>query len=299
MINLFFLKTFVDIAKMGSFRAAAFKNNITQPAVTQHIRRLENELGCKLFERENKKVTLTSSGKTFLVYAENILKQYEEAKAQLSAVGKRFLGVIKIATIYSIGLYELKSIVKNYLKKFPMVEIHLEYHPVNKIYEMVANRLVDFGFVAYPQRRQEIITEVFAEEELVVVQSRHHPVLKKRTSQLKDLNNVRFVAFAIDTPTRRAIDNFLQDKGVYPNIVNEYDNIETLKSAIELGIGCSIIPKDTLTQETKTRSLEIISVKELNLMRPLGILYPKGKVFNATTQAFHDIVFDTQKTYDI
>lgn len=298
MINLFFLKTFVDVAKTGSFRSAAFKNFVTQPAVTQHIRILEKKLGCKLFERQNKKVVLTPCGNAFRVHAESILKQYEEAKIQLAEIDKQFFGTIRIATIYSIGLYELKPIVRNYLRRFPKVDIQLEYHPFNKIYEMVSSRTIDFGFVAFPQKKQGIILEEFDREELVLVQAVHHPIFRKKEISLKDLDKARFVAFSINSPTRRAIDNFLHDKKIYPNVVNEYDNIETLKSAIELGIGCSLIPKNTVSQETKNRSLEIVHTKGLTLTRPLGIIYPKGKVFATTTRAFYNTVVDSA-TYEI
>ena len=274
MINLFFLKTFVDAAKVGSFRSAASKNFVTQPAVTQHIKLLEKKLGCKLFERQNKKIFLTPCGNAFLSYAESILKQYEEAKIRLAEINKQFFGTIRVATIYSIGLYELKSVVRDYLKKFPKVNLHLEYHPFNKIYEMVVHRTIDFGFVAYPQKKQDIATEVFAEDELVLVQSAHHPIFKKKRILLKNLHNVRFAAFATNTPTRRAIDRFLHDKKIYPNIVNEYENIETLKSSVALGIGCSIVPRNTVIQEVKNRSFEILYSERLALKPPFAIFFP-------------------------
>ena len=294
MVNLFFLKTFVDAAKTGSFRSAAFKNFVTQPAVTQHIRLLEKKVGCQLFERQNKKIVLTPSGSAFLLHAENILKQYEEAKMQVAEINKQFFGTIRIATIYSIGLYELKPIIRNYLKQFPKVDIHLEYHSFNKIYEMVSNRTIDFGFVAFPQKRQSIVLEVFAEEDLILAQSKNQPIFKKAEISLKDLGEARFVAFTINAPTRQAIDHFLHGKKIYPNVVNEYDNIETLKSAIELGIGCSIIPKNTITQEIKNRVFDIPRVRGLTLTRPLGIIYPKGKVFSATTRAFYDMAINSE-----
>ncbi|MBI2094722.1 MAG: LysR family transcriptional regulator [Candidatus Omnitrophica bacterium] len=290
MINLFFLKTFVDTAKTGSFHSAAQKNYVTQPAVTQHVKILEDKFGCKFFERQNKKIVLTPCGKTFLPYAENILKQYEESKMRLKEMKQQFTGMIRLATIYSIGLYELQPVVKHYLKKFPKIDIRLEYHPFEKIYEMTANRGVDFGFVAYPKKKYGIIHEVFDEEKLVLAQSSHHPVIRHKKIRLADLNKANFVAFAAHTPTRDAVDEFLMEKGIRPNLVSEYDNIETLKSAIQLGIGCSLVPRIALAHELKDRSLEIIDVRGLHLRRPLGILYAKEKIFTESTQAFYNLM---------
>ncbi|MBI4352798.1 MAG: LysR family transcriptional regulator [Candidatus Omnitrophica bacterium] len=290
MVNLFFLKTFVDVAKVGSLRAAAYKNYVSQPAVTQHIQLLEEKLQCKLFERQKKKVLLTPCGRVFLASAENILKLYEEAKMKVGETQNRFEGTIRIATIYSIGLYELQPLIRSFLRRYPKIDIHLEYQPFNKIYEMVMNQSVDFGFVAFPKRKYGVISETFAEEELVLAQSPHHPVIPKKKTALRELNQAKFVAFRMETPTRGAIDEFLKKNGAEPRVVNEYDNIETLKSAILLGLGCSIVPKNTILRELKDRALETIPLQGLSLKRPLGILHHKGKAFTRSTQDFYEMI---------
>ena len=295
MINLFFLKTFIDTAKTGSVREAAVKNYVTQPAVTQQIHLLEEKLGCKLFNRHNKKMALTAAGKIFLLYAENILGQYEESKMRIREMDKEFIGTIRIATIYSIGLYQLQPIIRQYLKRFPKMDIRLEYHSFEQIYEMVANHKADFGFVSHPKERRGIMSRVFEEEKLVVAQSRSHPVLKKKKAELRDLNNVKFVAFSAPTPTRLAIDSFLHSNSVRPLIVNEYDNVETLKSALQLGIGCSIVPEITIARELKEGSLEVIPIKTLTLKRPLGILCLKEATHSKSLRKFYEAVLKNHR----
>lgn len=294
MVHLVFIKTFVDIARTGSFRMAAEKNFMTQPAVSQQVRQLEEKLGAQLLERQNKKAYLTPAGKIFLTHAETILKQYEEAGARIHEASNpaQVQGPIRLATIYSIGLYELQPIVRKFLRQYPKVELHLEYQPFDKIYELVSNRAIDFGLVAYPERRYGIVTETFAEDQLVLVQSPHHPVLKKKAPSLSDLNGVKFVAFSAGTPTRIAIDNYLRSRGVFPAVVSEYDNIETLKSSVDLGIGCSILPRKTIQKEIKEGTIEVIPSVKINLTRPLGILYPKGKVFTSGMQIFYEMMLN-------
>ncbi|VAX37441.1 hypothetical protein MNBD_UNCLBAC01-1079 [hydrothermal vent metagenome] len=293
MVDLFFLKTFVSVAKFSSFRVAAERNFITQPAVSQHIRILEQKFKSKLFERQGKRISLTAAGKIFLPCAENILKQYEEAKIQIGEINNKYTGTIRIATIYSIGLHELQKKLRSFLRKYPQVDIHLEYCHNNTIYEMILNRTIDFGLVAFPRKTPGIISKQFSDDNLVLIQSPHHPVINKKTISLKNLNYEKFIAFAHNTPTGKIIHKLLRKENVLPKIVHEYDNIETLKSAVQIGMGCAIVPKSTVAQELKTKTLEMIKVTDLSLTRPLGILHPEGKTFTKSSKTFYAMMTNT------
>lgn len=292
MVNLFFIKTFVSVAKSGSFRIAAERNFITQPAVSQHIQVLEENLGAKLFERNRKKTSLTHAGQTFLPFAENLLLTYAEAKTRVGETLNKYNGTIRIATIYSIGLHELQPIIQKFLHKYPKVDVHVEYHHSNVIYEMLLNRGVDLGLVAYPQKKSGIVSKIFTEDEIILVQSPRRPVLKKTGGvPIASLNQAKFIAFSTNTPTGKMISRFLRERKISPQVIHEYDNIETLKRAVEIGMGCAFIPRNTVLQELKNRTLEIIRLNEkLNLKRPLGILYVKGKTFSKSTQTFLELI---------
>lgn len=294
MLNIFFLKTFVDVAKSGSASFAAQKNYVTQPAVTQHLQILESKLDCKLFERHKRKFELTPSGHALLHYAEIILRQFEEAKTRIGEINQRQSFNLRLGTIYSIGLYELQPLVKQFLKKFPETHIHLEYHPFHQIYDLVANRDIDFGFVAFPSAHPKgVSVEIFHKEKLVLIQSPMQRVFGKGSSvTFKDLNKAKFVSFSTDTPTRNAIDAFLRSKQCFPATVHEYDNVETLKSAVTLGIGCSIVPESSIRNELRDRSLEVVPFKPFTLERPLAILHRKGKHLSQTEKIFHKMVLE-------
>ena len=290
MINLFYLKTFVAVTKTLSFRVAAERNFITQPAVSQHIRIIEKKLNVTLFERRGKNILLTSAGKAFLPYAENILKQYEDAQAHIRELENKFGGTIRVATIYSIGLYELKPAVQKFLKKYPQVNLHLEYQKSSTIYEMVSNRTVDFGMVAFPQKRNGVVAQTFAEDELVLAQSPQQRILPKRTIALKDLEGVKLIGFAADTATGKVIQHFFAARKIRPDIRHEYDNIELIKSAVILGLGCALLPKKTILRELKDRTLETVNVPGLDIKRPIGVLYPGNKIFTKTTRTFYEML---------
>lgn len=290
MVDLFYLKTFVAVTKTRSFRVAAERNFVSQPAVSQHIRVLEKKLGAALFERRGKNVALTRAGETFLPYAENILKQYEEAQTRVRELDNKFGGTIRIATIYSIGLYELQPVIKQFLKKYPEVNLRVEYHQNAAIYEMVSSRVIDFGFVAFPQKRSGVVAQTFAQDELVLAQSPQQRVIPRKTIALKDLEGVKLIGFAAGTGTGKVIQHFFAAKKVRPDIRHEYDNIELIKSAVVLGLGCALVPHKTILRELNDKTLETVEVKGLAIKRPIGVLYPGNKVFTKTTRTFYEMV---------
>lgn len=290
MVDLFYLKTFVAVTRTRSFRVAAERNFVSQPAVSQHIRVLEKKLGAALFERRGKNVALTRAGETFLPYAENILKQYEEAQTRVRELDNKFGGTIRIATIYSIGLYELQPVIKQFLKKYPEVNLRVEYHQNAAIYEMVAGRVIDFGFVAFPQKRSGVVAQTFAQDELVLAQSPQQRVIPRKTIALKDLEGAKLIGFAAGTGTGKVIQHFFAAKKIRPDIRHEYDNIELIKSAVVLGLGCALVPRKTILRELNDKTLETVEVKGLAIKRPIGVLYPGNKVFTKTTRTFYEML---------
>jgi len=291
MIDLFFIQTFLHVVRTGSFRKAAEESHISQPAVSQQITLLEKRIGAVLLERKSRKIHLTDAGQAFLPYAEKIVGLYGEAKMTVGEVMNNFNGTIKVGTIYSIGLYELQPIIKKYLKKFPKIDIRLEYLHNNEIYQGVTNRTLDFGIVAFPRKKREIICETFLEDTLTLIQSHKNPVFKKSPIEFHQLHRIPFVTFTADTPTGTKINHLFRTQKISPKIIHAYDNIEVLKRAVEVGMGCALVPKSTIEHELKNKSLQVVNMHgELDFTRPLGILRPKGKTLNKSLFSFHEMI---------
>lgn len=286
MVDIFFLKTFVTAARKGSFRIAAERNFITQPAVSQQMRTLEQQFGCKLFQRQGKNVTLTDSGKILLHYAENILHEYQEAQEHIQNIESEYVGTIRVATVHSIGLYKLQPLIRKYLARHPRVRVKLEYSQSQPIYEMIQNQKTDFGFVAYPRSFQSIENHIFHNEPLVCIQSPFKPVFEKKRIQLSDLNRQPYITFSANVPTGKAIDNFLKDNHVLPQYIQDYQDIETLKSSVQVGMGFSIVPRSTIDRELKQKDLEAVQVKGLNIERPLAVIMNKNKSLTKSMRGF-------------
>jgi len=291
MVDLFFIKSFISVAQTGSFKLAAQRNNITQPAVSQHIHILEKKLNCSLFERSSRKTTLTPAGKVFFIYAQQILDSYQNAITEIEKMNDLSIGYVSVASIYSIGLYQLKGTIQHFLKRYPKINIHLEYCHPRVVYQMVKDKLVDFGLVAFPKETPGMKTKIFAYDQLALVQSSKHRFFKKNEKvPLKKLMNMNFIGLDLVTPTGQAINQFFKDHQIKINLVKEYDNIETVKNALEIGLGCSILPETTIKKELKDSTLEIISLPGFDLKRPLAIVHSDKKVFTKAAKIFLDSI---------
>jgi len=270
---------------------AAQQNNISQPAVSQHIHILEQKLHCSLFERSSRKTTLTPAGKIFLGYAQQMIDSYQNACSEIDKMNNLSIGSVSVASVYSIGLYQLKPIIQHFFKKYPKINIHLEYCHHNVVYQMLKDRSVDFGLVAFPKETEGFQIKIFAHDQLALVQSTKHRFFKKNEIvPLAKLNNLNFVGIDTLTPTGQAINQFFKAHQVEISLIKEYENIETIKSALEAGIGCSILPKTTITKELKNSTLEIVPLQGFDLKRPLAVVYNNKKVFTKAAKIFLDLI---------
>src|SRR5207249_8989279 len=152
-VHLETLKVFCDVVETRSFSVAASQNFVTQSAVSQQIRTLEDRYGRRLLERTRGNVQLTPAGEILYQVSKEIVQRYQDMEARLQALANVVAGTVRVATVHSIGLYELSAQIKRYLKAYPQVHLHLAYSRSSRIYEDVLKGNVDVGVVAYPSRR--------------------------------------------------------------------------------------------------------------------------------------------------
>ncbi len=284
------LKVFCDLAETGSFSLAASKNFITQSAVSQQIRGLEERYGRELVERSKGNVRLTQAGTVLYQAGKEIVQKYREIEDSLQSLSRSVAGTVRIATVYSVGLYELSSPLKSYLQTFPDVNIHLEYTRVNKIYEDASRGDIDLGIVAYPSKRPQIQLTPFREDRLVLICAPQHPFASLQRINMKKLDREKFVGFERDIPTRRALDRIFRQHSVKVQYTMEMDNVETMKRAVEIGAGIAIVPEPSVSLEVENETLKVVQFSGEALMRPLGIISKRGRRFTPATQKFVDFL---------
>ena len=279
-------KVFCDLAETESFTKAAQINGITQSAVSQQISSLERQLRCLLIERSKKKFRLTREGQLLYEYGKQVIQSYESLLSKLQEVKDIISGTIRVATIYSIGLHDLPPYLKRFLRAHPTVNVHVEYQRANQVYDDVLGNVVDLGLVAYPNRDPRLEIVPLRNETLSVICHPSHPLAKQKSLTLPQLQDQRFIAFEPDIPTRKAIDKFLRDHEVTVRTVMEFDNIETVKRAVEIEAGISIVPHATVSQEVAKQTLCSIPFVDTELHRPLAVIYKKGKVLSPAMRQF-------------
>jgi DNA-binding transcriptional LysR family regulator len=168
----------------------------------------------------------------------------------------------------------------------------VEYNRANRIYDDVVGNAVDIGIVAYPARRSGVEIRDFRTDELVLVCPPGHPLAGFKRIELRKLVGQPFIAFDRDIPTRRAIDKILRENGVRVNVAMEFDNIETIKRAVEIEAGISILPLMTVEREVASRSLAVVRFAKAGYRRPLGILIKRGREIPTAMQRFLDVLLE-------
>lgn len=280
------LKVFCDLTETESFTKAAQVNNVTQSAVSQQISSLERHFNSLLIERSKKKFRLTREGEVMYEYSKQIIQTYDALFSKLQDIKDIISGTIRVATIYSIGLHDLPPYLKRFLKAYPTVNVHIEYRRANQVYEDVISNVVDLGLVAFAVKDSKLEMVPLRKDLLVLICHPQHPLAKNKTVRLADLHDQKFIAFEPDIPTRRAVDRILKEHSVGVQVVMEFDNIETVKRAVEIDAGIAIVPQATVAQEINKQTLAEIRFEDGEFYRPLSAIYKKQKVLSPAMRQF-------------
>src|SRR5690625_593260 len=290
-------KIFADLVESESFSKSARLNGITQSAVSQQLRSIERKLDILILDRSQKGFHLTREGRRLYAASKDILHKYEKLHSELQEMKKVISGTIRLATIYSIGLHELPPFIKWFLQEYPSVNVRVEYRRSNLVYEDILHNSVDLGLVAYPNKIRQIEAIPFREDELVLICPPDHPLANRRQIHPAKIDKYRFVGFEPDIPTRKAVDSILREHKVQIDPVMEFDNIETVKRAVEIDAGISIVPRATVAQEVQQKTLKAITLSGGNYLRPLAILHRKGRALTPAMRKFMEVLqSDLSKT---
>ena len=281
------LKVYSDLIDTASFSLAAKRNGITQSAVSQQIRALETKYEVVLIERGKKNFSMTPEGQVFLDASKEILELYHGIQDRFHELQNKVAGTLRVATVFSLGLHELPPFVKQFREQYPDVELNISYLRSSQVYSEVIDGNVDLGVVAYPAKRKGVMIEEFAHDKMVLICPPDHVFSKRKTVKLEDLADQKFVSFEPDLPTRKALDRALKNAGVVVRREMEFDNIETVKRAVEIENGISIVPSRSVEQEVKNGRLVSVDIRSEEMKRPLGLVQKRTR---ATSPAMREFI---------
>jgi len=291
------LKVFIDLVDMQSFSLAAERNFITQSAVSQQIRTLEEKFKRRLLERVRgrREVKLTAAGEVFYRECKNVLASYEVLNESMHGLVGKISGTVKVATVYSVGLHELPPKVREFMSKFPAVKIDLEYSRTTRVMRDVINGTVELGVVAFPEPKRGLTVVPMASNRLVLICPPDHEFAERTQIKVTELKGRDFVLFERDIPTRKATDKILKSYGVDVRKVAEFDNIETIKRSVEVGFGLAIVPHLSVIDEERNSQLAIVELAEKDWIRPVGVVYRTDRTLSIAAKKFVKLLENTQQ----
>jgi len=285
-VNLDSLRLYCDVVRLRSFSRAAAASGVSQSAASQAVQQLEAELDATLLDRSRRPLEPTAEGRGFYDACRGLLAGFEKARADLAASRQRVEGTVRVAAIYSVGLHDMSRHMQPFMAAYPNARVRLECLHPHKVVEAVLNDEADLGILSYPAASRALEVLPLREEPMMVVTHPSHPLARRRRVSPADLDGARFVAFDHDLPIRRAIDRALKQHGVKVDVAMEFDNVETIKQAIGIAAGISILPAPTVQKESEMKTLAAVELALPGLVRPVAIIHRRGRHLTAAVSRF-------------
>ena len=289
-------RVFRDLVEGHSFSRAATLNGITQSAVSQQLRCLEQRLRVPLLERTSKKFILTREGQLLYETSREIITHFEHFRHQLEEMRNIISGTIRLIAVPSLGLHELPPYIKDFLRTYPRVKIQVDYRRSNEVYESVLAGEADVGFVAFPSPRKGLKVETFKKDTLHIICAPGHPLLKLGPVDLSKLAQTKIISLAPEMPTRQGLDRILASRGLKFQPMMEFDNVETLKQAVEINAGIAFLPPSAIAAEVASGALVVLPHQGPEIIRPLGIVSRASRVVSPAVKRFLKALKTPRKT---
>lgn len=252
------LQVFYTVARLLSFTKAAETLHMTQPAVTFQVRQLEDHFNTRLFDRTHNRVTLTEVGRKAYEYAERIFELYAEMEDAIKEMTGDVSGALTIGASTTIAEYMLPGLLRSYRDKHPNVNLRLKVSNTEGIVSMVENSMIDLGIVEAPVANKNLLVEVCQIDQLVVVVPPDHPITKLESISMEELMNYPFICREEGSGTREVIIEYMIKMGLDRNGLNvclELGSPESIKGAVEAGMGVSILSHVTIAKELSLGTL--------------------------------------------
>lgn len=286
------LKIFCDVVRRASFSRGAKENGISQSSASQVVHQLEVRLGVKLIDRSKRPLVPTPQGQIYYDGCRDLVGRYLEVENRVKALDndRNLGGTVRLSAIYSVGFHHMSRYVERFGVDYPAVDIRIDYmHPTRVIESVLANE-VDLGLISFPKKWPELVAIPWRNEEMVLAVHPSHRLAGLDVVDVESLDGETFVGFDGELPIRREIDRFLRKHGVHVRVSLEFDNIETIKRAVEVPSGIAILPAPTLIGEVNAGSLRAIRFLDDKPTRPLAVIHRRGDPLSLAASRFLDFL---------
>jgi len=289
-VNLRNTEIFCDIATYRSFSKAAMARQISQPAASQALQQLEDDIGVVLVDRSQRPIELTAAGAIYFERCQKWLLDYRAIEDAVHQFTGRVVGKVRVGAIYSVGLLQMSSYVRRAKEEYPDIALHLDYGHPEAIHGQLLRDEIDLGIVSFPRDGGDIGAIPWQDQEMVLVTAPEHPLAGRERVSIQELNRLDFVAFTADLTIRRKTEKLLKNADVSVNVTHQFDNVETIKRAVEINLGVAILPLPTLRRELEIGALHASSFSDVHFVRPLGIVHKRHKNLSRAAEKFVEIL---------
>lgn len=276
----FRLKVFDTVARRLNFTKAANELNITQPAVTKHIKEIELNLNIKLFERNGTKIKLTQAGEILLKYTEEIFSIYQKMEFEIGQLQEKQKGHLRLGASTTIAQYVLPPILAEFRKRFSEIQLNLVIHNSEKIEDLLTNNKIDVGLIEAQIKNRTFHYFPFMKDEIVLVARQNHPLSTRNHLKTHDLLQIPFVLRESGSGTLETIDLALKAKNIKLNELKteiRLGSTESIKSYLLHSDALAFLSVQSILQELKSHTLTIIDVKNMAIPRYFNFIIPEGE----------------------
>lgn len=283
------LKVFCTVAETKSFSKTSEIIHLTQPAVSLQIQALEEIYETKLFDRSSSFINLTTAGEILYRYAKEILSLYAETEKEIGKITGRIKGSITIGASTTIGNYVLPTVISDFKKTHPKIKVNALIGNTKRIVDFLNSGVIDLGLVEGETSKHKIKTESIIQDELLFIVPPFHPWAKKKVVSILEITKEPFILREEGSGTRQMIEKYLLSHGINTgdmSIALVLGSTESIKQAVENGIGVSIVSKWAARKEVKYGSLKLITPKEEKIYRNFSLIMQKTAVLSHAVDEF-------------
>lgn len=283
------LHTFLEIVRLKSFSKAAQTCYRTQPAISAQVRQLEQELNSTLFERLGTRIALTTSGKIFAEYAEQILDLRKQAQSAINELDRVPRGELVIAANEATCIHVLPQVFSEFKKRFPNVQLNVDRSYGARVVAAVMENMADFGITQLPVEEKKIEIVKIHSDEIMLLLPAGHPLANKENVQARDLVGLPLLIPKSGT-TRARLNHWLEPAEDELNISMELDSTEMIKQFVMAGLGLSFLAASHCREEVAQERLAVASLGPEPMIRRLGLIYRKDKSLSKAALGFIEVI---------
>lgn len=285
------VELFLDVASCRSFSKAAEVNGISQSSVSQSVAQLEKRLGVELIDRTKRPLELTAAGNRYFEGCRQLLDQSRELEDSVQRIANKVTGRLRVAAIYSVGLIQMDRYVSHFQRLFPEVDLHVDFLHPEEVYDRVRSDMADLGLVSFPREGGEFACLPWQEERFVAVVPPTHEFAQRAMAgvaklEVSELDGQTFVALTPDLRVRREMDRWLKQHKINVKVACEFDNIETVRRAVEDGLGMALLPAPTVERSVETGTLFQLELADVDWVRPLGVIHKRHRRLSSAADKF-------------